>query len=101
MDGCLSDEQDDYERSYELKTYEAGIRCCTDSDNSCETIGECPDNATTYDDAVAKCAAVGKSLCTESQLLDDKCCGKGGNCDHFHVWTSSKRFQSKYNFIDL
>ena len=94
-DGCRSDAHDDFESSYELKSYKAGVRCCTEHDQTCETIGLCPDDATTFDDAVAKCSRIGKMLCTKEQLDSSRCCEKGGLCDHNPVWTKTIRYMSK------
>ena len=83
----------DIKSSFQVKAYKAGVRCCNVKDDSCETIGTCPKDATTFDNAVEKCAAKGLMLCTKNQLLRGVCCGKGGNCDSHPVWTSTPQKQ--------
>ena len=42
-----------------------------------------------FDDARNKCEEIGFRLCTKHELLSELCCGKGGGCDHYLVWTST------------
>ena len=103
-DGCNTEKftknspANDIKSSYQVKAYKAGVRCCNVKDDKCETIGKCPDDATTYDDAVKKCAAKGLMLCTKNQILRGVCCGARGGCDHYPVWTSTPQKQGgKYD----
>ena len=94
-DGCPSESDeapDDIVGSYQSKSFLAGVRCCGKvwGARSCATVGNCPADFTTYDDAVSKCASVGGRLCTKQELLGDVCCGTGGSCDSRAVWTSTK-----------
>jgi hypothetical protein len=66
----------------------AGARCCNDDGTSCSTPGSCPAQLT-FAQASKLCTDEGKRLCTKSELLSDICCGTGGNCDSYAVWTSS------------
>ena len=49
----------------------------------------------TYAEAADKCAAEGLReglryrLCNKNELLEDICCGTGGQCDDYGVWTST------------
>ena len=84
---------DDYPGSYELKTFQAGVRCCkynSDGSLECDTVGTCP-GSRTYDQAVSDCQGLSgfDRLCTKTELLSNECCGSGGQCNHFQVWTST------------
>ena len=88
---------DDFPGSYELKTFQAGVRCCNvNSDGSldCATVGVCP-GSRTYDQAVIDCQGYTKSgitydrLCTKTELLSNECCNSGGQCNNYQVWTST------------
>ena len=100
-DGCHSEggdtPADDVKGKYESINFEAGVRCCDDDATSCITIGHCVSDRTTYYDAVSKCKSKSKRLCTKDEILNNKkpngreiCCGTGGACDHFAVWTSTQ-----------
>ena len=43
----------------------------------------------TYDDAVSQCESENMRLCTKNELFTDVCCGTGGGCDKYAVWTST------------
>ena len=97
-DGCHSDDADggppdDFPSSYEMKTFQAGVRCCninSDGNLDCATVGDCP-GTRTYDQAVSDCQGLSgyDRLCTKTELLSNACCGSGGQCNHFQVWTST------------
>ena len=100
-DGCHTEggRKDDVEGTYESILFEAGVRCCGTDGRSCKTVGNCPSDKTTYDDAVSKCKSVNARLCTKDELLKQElrtgrmrevCCGTGGACDHYAVWTSTQ-----------
>ena len=42
-----------------------------------------------YSDAEETCANNGMRLCTKDELLTDICCGTGGSCDNYLIWTST------------
>ena len=92
-DGCHSEadqSHDDFAGSFQPKSFSAGVRCCGMEKGTCVTIGSCPADFTTYDDAASKCASKGGRLCTKQELLSDVCCQTGGDCDSWRVWTSTK-----------
>ena len=73
-------------------SYNAFIRCCSVDGTECTTVtANCkePTYATTYDDAVSQCESQGLRLCTKNELLTDVCCGTGGGCDSYAIWTST------------
>ena len=37
-----------------------------------------------------KCREIGMRLCTKEELHNRICCGSGGDCDDYAVWTSTK-----------
>ena len=100
-DGCHTEggRIDDVEGTYESILFEAGVRCCATDGRSCTTLGSCPSDKTTYYDAVSKCKNINARLCTKIELLKQEfrsgkmrevCCGTGGNCDSYAVWTSTQ-----------
>ena len=95
-DGCKAIGDEIIEGSYEQKSFTSGVRCCKETDDTCETIGACPSDATTYHDAVAKCTAIGRIICTKNQILSGICCQTGGNCDRYPVWTSTFQTDGKF-----
>ena len=42
-----------------------------------------------FGDATNKCEEMGFRLCTKHELLSELCCGAGGGCDDYLVWTST------------
>ena len=56
----------------------------------CKTIGKCPDDFTSYQNAATLCSESGRKLCTKDELLSDICCKSGGLCDSHPVWTSTR-----------
>ena len=74
---------------FQLKSYNAGVRCCENDGSTCYTYLQCGDNYMTYDNAALHCAENGGRLCTKVELLNDICCGTGGSCDNYAVWTST------------
>ena len=94
-DGCQSEGStpDDMAGSFQSKdSYNAFIRCCSVDATECTTVSsDCkePTYATTYDDAVSQCESQGLRLCTKDELLTDVCCGTGGSCDNYAIWTST------------
>ena len=53
----------------------------------------------TFDDAVAMCEGNNGRLCTKEELLSDICCGTGGSCDSYAVWTST--FWTEYSGMKM
>ena len=90
-DGCQSEEgiADDFVGSFQAKSFSAGVRCCGVKSVKCVTLGFCPGDFTNYDDAASKCSSINGRLCTKEELLSDVCCGTGGDCDNWPVWTST------------
>ena len=92
-DGCHTEgnnknKQDDYVATYELPSFEAGVRCCSMNGTTCDTFGKCPGKST-YCDAVRECEGKNMRVCTKDELLSEVCCGSGGDCDNHPVWTST------------
>ena len=95
-DGCHS-ENDDVVGSYEPKSFRAGVRCCGEQyrhypfayHTVCITAIDCDSVEMSYDDAVLHCHALGRRLCTKTELLSGICCRTGGSCDNHAVWTST------------
>ena len=89
QDGCSSsgDSPTAADRPNSFKTC---VRCCSDDGTTCFTPHDCTiaSNWVTYDDAVPKCAVIGKRLCTREELNTDVCCGTGGSGDSYLVWTT-------------
>ena len=87
--------------SFRAKSYQAGVRCCRDDGFACFTPTACSDNLTSYSEAVAQCAKLNRTmhsrsnvtvvhrLCNKTELLSGVCCGQGGHCDNYEVWTST------------
>ena len=42
-----------------------------------------------FDNAALKCQEMGLRLCTKDELLGGVCCGTGGSCDSYLIWTST------------
>merc|ERR1711899_673787 len=74
--------------SFQQTSHLAGVRCCSQDGNSCVTPGNCPDDNMSFDDATRKCAELGKRLCTKDELNGEVCCGTGGMCNLYEVWSS-------------
>jgi len=75
--------------AYELESNTNYARCC--GDGGCSTPMNCNnDSPVNYNDAKAKCENIGKQLCTKDELDGGACCGKGGACDDWPVWTSTE-----------
>ena len=89
-DGCHTDggKADDFAGTYELPSFEAGVRCCSMDGTTCNTFGLCPGQSTYYD-AVRECEERKMRLCTKDELFTEICCGTGGQCDNHQVWTST------------
>ena len=84
--------------SFRPKSYLAGVRCCQADGKRCLTPNSCSENLTSYDEAISKCEEYNTNnvtsndtmrLCTKTELLSTICCGTGGNCDKYEVWTST------------
>ena len=87
-DGCAS-AGTPHDGSFQYKSYEAGVRCCSNDGTTCSTPLSCDDNKMPYGDAVSKCTEDHRRLCSKDELLRDICCGTGGNCDAYEIWTST------------
>ena len=103
-DGCHTegndaDSYDDLDGSYQPNSFLAGVRCCTTDGTSCQTIGSCP-GASTYYEAETECLNLGERLCTKDELLSEVCCGTGGSCDNYEVWTSTMESEETGNVCD-
>ena len=90
--GCHGDMDvtlDDVTGYFLLESLEAFVRCCSHDGLLCETISNCSDfgDQVNYANAVSKCKAIAKRLCTKDELLTGICCRTGGECDHYDVWT--------------
>jgi len=77
-------------------------RCCQEantcledrSQHVCEPeAGVSPPIAPWHNFSVANqtCAALGARLCTKTELKGNRCCSKGGQCDNYKIWTSTKQ----------
>ena len=85
--------------SFQYKSYEAGVRCCSNDGTTCETPLLCQDNKMTYGDAILKCSEDSRRLCSRDELLSKICCGTGGNCDSYKIWTSTSDSGTYKSFI--
>jgi len=91
-DGCASQDgtaDDDIGSFYALTSEQYGVRCCSDS-GVCDTFMNCETQAFTHSEAVAHCEAQGMRLCSRDEIQSRMCCGTGGSCDRYAVWTSSR-----------
>ena len=97
-DGCHKDTgnplpADDFIGSYQSKSFLAGVRCCRNNigTTECENLVDCPSGSVSYDEAASKCKDLTgyDRLCTKDEILSDICCGTGGKCNHWPVWTST------------
>ena len=97
-DGCQSEAEtppiDDFSGSFQSKSFNAGVRCCTMDGKTCDTEGQCATNSVTFDDAIVQCANRDDRLCTKNELLTGICCNTGGSCNDYPVWTSTKQENS-------
>ena len=94
-DGCHTEKsgkksggKDDYNATFELSSFEAGVRCCSMDGTTCDTFSKCPGKST-YCDAVRECEEKKMRVCTKDELLSEICCDTGGQCDNHPVWTST------------
>jgi len=62
-----------------------GARCCK-GEKKCKTVKKCNENGVTYWDAVQACEDIGFTLCTHEEILTERCCNTGGQCDNRAVW---------------
>ena len=92
-DGCSNGGTDGKtDGSWQPKSALINVRCCSYDGKTCSTPGDCPDNKKSYDDAFEKCnKQFGQRLCTKEELNSGVCCGVGGGCDSYTVWTSTPR----------
>ena len=92
-DGCHSETsfQDDVVGFYLPESSESFVRCCSDDGSSCDTLSNCGSSSdlVNYTVAVTECTTNGMRLCTKDELLSEICCGTGGQCDNYGVWTST------------
>ena len=92
-DGCHSEgsSPDDIVGFYQPGSSEAFVRCCSDDGATCATFSNCQSSGdlVSYAEAVSKCTTNGMRICTKDELLNDICCGTGGQCDSYGVWTST------------
>ena len=93
-DGCHKERNtpDDVVGFYQPESSEAFVRCCSEDGASCDTPSDCkdPTNLVNYSRAESICSSNGNRLCTKDELLTDICCGTGGKCDSYGVWTSTR-----------
>ena len=89
-DGCVNSTTD-IDGSFQPKSYQACLRCCSNNGKECVTPLECPADKMSYDHAVSKCAESDHRLCTKAELLSRVCCGTGGSCDSYEIWTSTQQ----------
>ena len=53
-----------------------------------------------YSDAEETCANNGMRLCTKDELLSDICCGTGGSCDNYLIWTSTSSIDGIHECVE-
>ena len=80
--------------SYQDQSANAGVRCCAMNGLTCVTPGDCRsenENAiiVSYAEANSQCNAFGHRLCTKDEMNSGICCGTGGQCDYYPIWTST------------
>ncbi|CAK0858856.1 unnamed protein product [Prorocentrum cordatum] len=93
-DGCRTERDSiprDYAGAYVQEAQaEAFARCCADDGSSCTSPQNCiAEQPGTHFAAAAACHDQGMRLCTSHELLSEVCCGTGGSCDSYPIWTSS------------
>ena len=89
-DGCKGTGTS-HDGSFHDQSYQAGVRCCSNDGSTCTTPEDfsCKDDEMlSYGEAVSKCSDNGR-LCSKDELLSGICCGTGGGCDSYEVWTST------------
>ena len=99
-DGCPGGGGDvDVDGSFQPKSYKAGLRCCSQDGKGCVSNWECPDETFSFDEAVQKCSeADNHRLCTKDEVKVGVCCGSGGSCDSYAIWTSTVQ-EGRYFWI--
>ena len=90
-DGCPSGGTS-HDGSFQDKSYEAGVRCCSNDGTDCDTFLDCNDNKMSYVDAESECSNENRRLCSKAEMLSGICCGTGGSCDSYEVWTSTANY---------
>merc|ERR1711953_84404 len=79
-----------------------GVRCCSNGGSTCKTTFNCRSgNKLTFQEAEDYCANEGLRVCTKAEIDSRVCCGSGGGCDHFRVWTSTESQISPSSWFEL
>ena len=81
--------------SFKPYLYHAAVLCCSNDGAWCTAPLDCEIYKMSYDDAVSKCSEGGGRLCTKDELNSGVCCGRGGMCDDYEIWTSQVSEESK------
>ena len=67
------------------KSAKGAVRCCSKNGKTCVTPKPCMKKAT-YAMAQARCAKMGRRVCTADELAKNKCCGTGCWFDYKLTW---------------
>ena len=93
-DGCQTEGNtgDDLPGFFQSRNSTAGVRCCSEDGLTCDTPDgfNCKTDHVNFVDAVSLCETNGLRLCTKDELLSEICCGTGGSCNSYAVWTSTR-----------
>ena len=68
------------------KAAKGAVRCCSKNGQTCVTPKPCM--TTTLAMAQARCAKMGRRICTAEELAKNKCCGTGCGFDSRLTWHS-------------
>ena len=95
LDGCKKNANDfspNFDPGYFAnEEITAQVRCCNIDSSSCPSQSRscANEDPLSYLQAKAYCEGEGLRLCTKEEIEGKKCCGKGGQCDQYAIWTST------------
>ena len=73
------------------------VRCCSKNGKTCITPKLCM--TTTLARAQARCAKMGRRICTAEELAKNKCCGTGCGFDSRLTWHSGSEWNHKKSYF--
>ena len=75
------------------------VRCCSKNGKTCITPKRCM--TTTLARAQARCAKMGRRICTAEELAKNKCCGTGCGFDSRLTWHSGSEWNQNQNQFSI
>ena len=75
------------------------VRCCSKNGKTCVTPKRCM--TTTLARAQARCAKMGRRICTAEELAKNKCCGTGCGFDSRLTWHSGSEWNQNQNQFSI